>query len=173
VARDAVLQAARAAGVRGDVASELAFLEARGIGRIKEAELTRLRLKISRDDAGLHHADAVDGIDFENAVHPRERDDDAVLLRHASADVAATRAARCDGNFALVRKAEQRRDLFGLARKKNSLRKRAGEPGIPGVRGERFGVGCDNAFGKKRGEGVEPGSGHGVRITVYSMMIKN
>ena len=51
----------------------------------------RLRLEFARDHARLHHADAVDGIDLEHAIHLRERNDDAAALRHAAADVAASR----------------------------------------------------------------------------------
>ncbi len=126
--------------------------------------LARLRLEFPRDDAGLHHADAVDRIDFEDAIHPRERDDDAVLLRHASADVAATRAARRDGNLALVRESEQLRHVLRLARKDHRLRQRAGEPGVAGVRGQRLRIERNHAFRKKRGEGTEPGSRHEIKL---------
>jgi hypothetical protein len=121
VARHAILQAARSARVRRDVAAERTFLQARRVGRIKQTELARLRLEFPGDHARLHHAHAVDRIDLEHLVHPRERDDDPAPLRHASADVAAPRAPRRDGDFAPVGKAEQLRDILRLARENDRL----------------------------------------------------
>ena len=66
ISRDAVLQAARSAGVGGDVAAERAFLQAGRIGRIEQAVLAGLRLEFAGDHAGLYDANAVDGIDLED-----------------------------------------------------------------------------------------------------------
>ena len=133
VAGDAVLQAARAAGIGGDVAAERAFLEAGRVGRIKKSELERQGLEFTGDDARLHHGHTVRGRNFQHAIHAREGDDDAAPARHAAADVAATRSARGDGNLARVREFQQRRDLLRAAGKSNGLRERPGEPRIARV----------------------------------------
>ena len=53
VAGHAVLQAARAAGVAGDVAADGGMADARRVGRIEEAVLFDFGLQVRRDDSGL------------------------------------------------------------------------------------------------------------------------
>ena len=122
VTRYAILQTAGPPGVCGDVAAQRTFFEAGWIGRIKETESPGLRLKFSGNDARLDDSYAVDRVDLEYAIHPREGDDDSATLRHASADVAASRAATGNGNAFLIGKAQQHGDIFGLARKDDGLR---------------------------------------------------
>ena len=98
IAGDAVFQAARAAGVGGDVAADVVIRAAGGIGRIKEAVLSTASCNCFRDDARLDDGDEIVGVDFLDAVHAFERKHDAAAHRHTAADVTKARPAGGDGN---------------------------------------------------------------------------
>ena len=63
VGRHAVFQAARAAGVLGDVAADRALLERGRIGRVEQAHALDGGLQVGRDDAGPDHGHPVDRVD--------------------------------------------------------------------------------------------------------------
>src|SRR5208283_5460388 len=94
VAGDAVLEAARPAGVGGNVAADEIVRAAGGIGRIKQTAFLDGLLQFFRDDAGFNDGDKIGGVDFLDAIHAFEREYDAAAHRHTAADVAVARAAR-------------------------------------------------------------------------------
>ena len=66
VAGDAVLHAAQAARVLGQVAADGADLEAGRVGRIEEAVLGRRPAEVGVDDARLDDGGQVAGVDLED-----------------------------------------------------------------------------------------------------------
>ncbi len=89
--RDAIHQGVGAAGVFGDVAADGAGLLAGGIGREVEPEMRDMLRELQVDHPGLHYGALVLNVNLENAVHAREGDDNAALLR----DRAATQSRAC------------------------------------------------------------------------------
>ncbi len=75
---EAVLEAVGAAGVLGDVAADRADLLARGVGRVEEACARDGARHVEVRDTRLDDHPLPVDVDLEHAVHPRERDDDAV-----------------------------------------------------------------------------------------------
>jgi hypothetical protein len=144
IAGDAVFEAVRAAGIGGDVAANKIIRAAGGVGRIKESAFLNSRLEFLRVDARLDDGDEIAGIDFPDAVHAFERQDDAAAHGHAAADVAVARAARGDGQAMLIRKTQYCRDGLGGAGQGDGVRLMRGEPFVPGVTGERGG--CQDNF---------------------------
>ena len=69
IAGDAVFEAARAAGVGGDVAADEVVRAAGGVGRIKQAAPLDGLLKFFRVHPRLDDGDEIGGIDFADAVH--------------------------------------------------------------------------------------------------------
>ena len=94
IAGDAVLEAARAAGVGDDVAANRIVRPAGRVRRIEEPLLLDCLLEFLRVNAGLDHRHKVGGVDFLDPVHARQRKHDAAADGHAAADVAVARAAR-------------------------------------------------------------------------------
>lgn len=99
VAGDPVFEAARAAGVGGDIAAEGAFAETCWVRRVVPAEFADLVLELAGDDAGLDDGDPVGWADLEDAVHAFHGEDDAAVDGDAAADVADPAAADGDGDL--------------------------------------------------------------------------
>lgn len=99
VAGDPVFEAARAAGVGGDIAAEGAFAEAGWVRRVVPSEFADLVLEVAGDDAGLDDGDPVGRVDLEDAVHAFHGEDDAAVDGDAAADVADAAAADGDGDL--------------------------------------------------------------------------
>ena len=157
----AVFQTAWTTGIRGDVASEAAFLQARRIRGIEPAFLPHGILKITRDHTRLHHGHAVSDVDFLDPVHACQRERDATLQRHASAHIADTGPARGDGDLALRGESEQRTDLLCASGKHDCLRGVGREPFVGAVDGQH-GLFSGDAFrAEKLGKIGEP-VGHGM-----------
>ena len=133
IARDAVFQTARAAGVGGDVAADEIVRAAGGVGRIKQAALFNGFLKFLRDDARLHDGDKISGVDFLDPVHAFQRKHDAAMHGHAAADIAVAGAARGDGNFVLIGKAQNGGNGFGGAGQGDGVGLLGGEPFVAGI----------------------------------------
>ena len=95
---EAVLQAVRASGVLGDVASDRADLLARGVGRVEEAVLRDGTGDVEVGDAGLDDDALAVEVDLEDSVHSRERDHDPARDRSRSAREPGPRAARHERN---------------------------------------------------------------------------
>ena len=100
---EAVLEAMRAAGVFGHVAADGADRLRGRIGRIEIAVAGDALGDAGIDDAGLDHHARIGDIDFENAIHARQADDNAVRDRQRSAAEARAGAARHERNpFAMA-----------------------------------------------------------------------
>ena len=143
VARHAIFQAARAAGIRRDVAAEAAFLQRRGIGRIEEPELPHCGLQLAGDHARFHDGDSVGKMDLLDPIHARHAQRDAAAQRHAPADVADARAARRDGDTVPVCKAQRLLHVAAVAREHHGIGRSRGKPLVRGMDGERGVVGAD------------------------------
>ena len=94
VARHAVFQTARSARIRGDVAANAAFGAAGRVRRIIKPELFDRVLELLRDHARLHDRHKIERIDLPDAVHSRQRKDDAAARRDTSAHISEARSAR-------------------------------------------------------------------------------
>jgi len=75
----------RAAGVLGDVAADRADDLARRIGRVVAAERRHPLRDRKVGHAGLDNRAQVGDVHFEDAVHAREADEDAILHRERAA----------------------------------------------------------------------------------------
>ena len=110
---EAVFQAMRAAGIFRDVAADAARGLRRGIGRVEIALRENARGDVKIDDAGLDGDASVREIDFEDAVHARETDDDAVFYGERAAAEAGAGASRYEGNFFAMAEAKDGLDFGG------------------------------------------------------------
>ena len=110
---EAIFEAMRAAGVFGDVAADAA----RGLrGRIGGVEIALgedASGDVEIEDAGLDGDAGVGEIDFEDAVHAREADDDAVFHGERAAAEAGAGAAGYEGDVFAMAEAEDGLDLGG------------------------------------------------------------
>ena len=99
---DAVLERVRPAGVGGDVAADGAGALARRV----RGEVPAVRLEVVRqpevDDARLDDGVAVAVIDFEDALHARQRDHHAAADRQTAAGQAGAGPARQERHVQLV-----------------------------------------------------------------------
>ena len=116
-----VFEAVGAAGVFGYVAADAAD----GLrGGIRGVEIT-LRLDargdVEIDNAGLDDDAGVGEIDFEDAVHAREADDDAVFYGERPAAKASAGAAGYEGDAFAMAEAEDRLDFGGGGREEDGL----------------------------------------------------
>ena len=103
---EAVLEAVGAARVLGDVAADRADLLARRVGRVVEAVRGDRARDVEVGHARLDDHPAAVEVDLEHAVHPRERDDDAVGDRQRPArEARSRRRARRTGRGARGRAA--------------------------------------------------------------------
>ena len=103
----------RAAGVLGDVAADGAGFLAGWIGREEEPVAERLLGELEIDHARLDQRGAVFAVDLEDAVHPRQADDDPALLRDRPAGETGAGAAGDDRQTSL---ASQEHDVCHLLR---------------------------------------------------------
>ena len=70
IARDAIFQAARPAGIRGDVSTNGAIGTARGVRRIKEPLLFNRILQLRRNHARFNNRDEIGSVNFLDTIHP-------------------------------------------------------------------------------------------------------
>ena len=98
VARHAVLDAADAAGVGGDIAADRRDPVARGVGRIPEAVGGDRLPEVVVDDPGLGDDVPLCDVELEHARHALERDDDRLRERVRAAREAGAGAARDDAS---------------------------------------------------------------------------
>ena len=66
VAGDAVFEATRSAGIGGDISSDAAVFEARGIRRVEESLASRLCLKMAGDHSGLDNSHKIPRVDLKD-----------------------------------------------------------------------------------------------------------
>ena len=90
--------------------------------------------------ARLHHGALVLDVDFENAVHAREGDHDATLLRNRAAAKSGAGAARHHGNVLGGGQPHDLGNLFGVLRKDNSAGRALADARVILVQHEVFGA---------------------------------
>src|ERR1700722_12200826 len=109
---ESVFQAMGAAGILRDVATDAADRLRRGVGCV-EIFLRRYAAgDIEIDDSGFGDYTRVGQVNFEDAVHARQADDDAVFDRERAAAQAGSRAARDKRDAFTMADAEDRLDLL-------------------------------------------------------------
>ena len=128
IARHAVFQTARAAGVGGDVSADGAIRAAGGIGGVKQSAFFDCFLQGLREDAGLNHRDEIIGVDFLDAIHVHQAKGNAAMQRHATANITKARAAGRDGKAMLIGEAQQGGNALCAARQGHGIRQVRGKP---------------------------------------------
>ena len=114
---------AKAAGVGGDVAADLALAlcaEVQGDGHAVGVERG---LEIFEDHAGFGDDDAGAGVDAEHAIHATRAEDDLVVHGDAAAHQAGVAALGNDRQAAIVAVAEDQGYLLGRAREEEHARR--------------------------------------------------
>ncbi len=118
----AVFQTMRTAGVGADIAGKRAGKLARRIGRVEEA-LGRGGLRDADiGDAGLDAGDAIDGVDFQHAVHARDAEHDRILQRQGTAAERGAGAAGHHLDAVLVAIAQDLADFLRRGRQQDGQR---------------------------------------------------
>ena len=145
IAGDAVFEAARSAGVGGDVAADGAVGAAGGIRRIVEALFFHGFLQGLQDDARLDDGHKIAGVDFLDAVHAGQGKDNAAAGGDASADVAEAGPARGDGDAVAAGKTQEEGDGVGAAGQGHRVGQAGGEPFVAGMSLARGGVQAQHA----------------------------
>ena len=116
IAGDAIFQAASAAGIRRDVATDGRDLAARRIGGIVEPHGLGLAREPRIEHTGLDDGRTRHGIDRGDAIEPRHRQNDAAIDGIRTTRETGTRAARDDRNATLVGEAQRALHFFDRAR---------------------------------------------------------
>ena len=93
IARDSIFHGAHSAGVRADVPADGRRFFA-GIGRIEEAVLLDIFGNVHQQHARLERQREIDVVEFQNAVHSAEVEQDAAVERNRSSDQSRALAAR-------------------------------------------------------------------------------
>ena len=163
IAGDAVLDGARPAGIHREVAADAAIRAAAGVGRVEQAGAARDAVDVVGDHAGLHHDEAVGGVEFEHAPHAFEADDHAAGRGQGAADVAGAGAAQGQRNAVFEGDARQCHHIVVRRREQHGVGFDPARGFVAGV--ERAGGGVvEHAFVAEGG--TESGKGaigqHGV-----------
>ena len=119
---EAVLEAVRAAGVLGDVASDRADLLRGRIRRVVEAVGRDRARDVEVRDAGLDDDLPALDVDLEDARQARERDDDPFGHRQRAAGETGAGAAGDERDPLLVAQPDDRLHLRGAARERDESR---------------------------------------------------
>ena len=115
----AILERVRAAGVGGHVAADGAGpLAATGRERSGSRCLSGALRQMHVDHARLDDGVAVAEVDFEDPLHPRQRDHHAAADRQAAAGQAGARPARHERHVVFVAQLDDRDDLLGRCRER-------------------------------------------------------
>ena len=122
VAGDAVLHAAQAAGVLGQVAADGADLEAGRVRGIEQAMLRSRTSEVGVDDAGLDDRRQVAGVDLEDAIHLRGHQGQCPVDRRGATGQPAARPARHDGHAVAGGQGDDGRDLGRRSRHRHRQR---------------------------------------------------
>jgi hypothetical protein len=164
---EAVFQAVSAAGVFGDIAADAADGLRGGIGGVEIVMRGDAVGDVEIDDAGLDDDAGVGEIDFEDAVHAGEADDDAIGYGERAAAQAGAGAAGNEGNAFAMAEAEDGLHFLRRRGEKDGLGHgtEIGE-GVSVVGVELLG-GSDDGAGA--GDGAEFGEEGGVHLRVDSI----
>jgi hypothetical protein len=116
---EAVFEAMRAAGVFRDVAANGANRLRRRIGCIEIISGLNATGDLQVDDSGLYHNARIGNIDFEDAIHARQAEDDSVCDRQRASAQARPRAARDERKSFAMAEPHDGLNLVGRRRKQN------------------------------------------------------
>ncbi len=141
VAGHAVFQAARAAGIGGDIPADGRLLDAGRVGRVEQAEFFHGRLQIGGNHSRFDGRSGVGFIDFQDMVHAGQRQDDSAPVGHRTACQARAHAARDHRELFPGSQLHNLADLFCGARQNDDLRAAFLESGVVAVDGQVFGRG--------------------------------
>jgi len=135
VAGDPVFEAAGTAGIGENVATDGVVGAAGGVGGIKEALLFDGLLEAGGINSSLDNSNEIGGVDFTDAIHAGEGQNDAPAGGNAAADVAVAGASRRDRDAMPVSKTKDRGDGTGAAGQDNGVGLVGGKPLVAGVLG--------------------------------------
>ena len=110
-----VLDRAHPAGVRRDVAAERRAVLAR-THRIHETVRREGHVQLLQADARLHHGDVIVGVDFNDRIHPFQRQNNAVRTGDTGAGQARSGAACGHGDAKFVATTHDRGHFVGRTR---------------------------------------------------------
>src|SRR5580704_8127309 len=142
---ETVFEAVCSAGIFGDVAADAAHGLRRRVGCVEiflwqnAAGDIEIYYAWFDDDACIRY------IDFENAIHPRQADDDSVFDGKRAAAEPGSRTARNEWNFIGVAEFQKRLDLSRVFRKQNAKRHHAKIRESVAFVGAQFFGGCDQS----------------------------
>ena len=122
MARDAVLERVRPAGVARDVAADLADLGGARVGREAEAVLAREPLDVAGRDTCLDVDAPQQRVELPHPVEPFEADHDTAGDRDRTACEPGAAAARRQRDVVLVTPAHHRRDFVDGRREHDGIR---------------------------------------------------
>ncbi len=111
----------RASGVFANVAADGAGSLAGGIGRVEISPRIDGHRNVEVHHARLDHRALIGQIDFDNAIHARERNDDSARARDRSAGKASAGAASDHRHSTLMREFHDGDNLFGRLRKHDQI----------------------------------------------------
>ena len=134
---DPVFEAARPAGVGGNIAADATFRATGRIRRIIQPTGFHFFLQLTGNDPGLNDGDKVVLMNFPNAPHAGHGQRNAAVHRHASAHVTHPARARGDRNAVAFGKPEDSAHRFRRTRQSHRIRQTSGEPFVAGMRGQR------------------------------------
>ena len=110
---ETVFEAVGAAGIFRHVAADAADGLGRRIGGVEKIVGLDARGDIEIDDAGFHGDAGVGDVDFEDAIHARETDDDAVIDGERAAAESGAGTSGDEGNAFAMAEAEDGLHLLG------------------------------------------------------------
>ena len=138
VAGHAVFQAARAAGVAGDVPADGRMADAGWVGRVEQPEFFHRSLQVRGDDAGFDVDGGIVLVDLQDAVHARQAQDDPTLEGHRGGRQPGAHAARHHRDALAGGQLHHLADLFGRARQDDHIRAMLFEGAIVAVDSQVF-----------------------------------
>jgi hypothetical protein len=118
---DAVSESVRAASVFRYVSADGAGALAGGIGREVESGVGDGGGQIRIDDAGLDNGPLIFDVEFEDAIHARERNDDAAVSGERAAGEAGAGTASDDGNVMAIGDFDDADDVGGVTREDDAV----------------------------------------------------
>src|ERR1700723_1202490 len=112
----------RTAGVFGDISTDAAYRLRRWIGSVEISVRSHTLRDISIDDARLRDHARVRQVDFEDAIHAGQADDDPFVYRQRTAAQPRARSARDKRNPFAMADLHNRLHFSRRSRKQNGLR---------------------------------------------------
>ena len=150
-------QGVRAAGVFRDVATDSASFLAGGIGREVQPQVRHVLRKLQVDHAGLHRRALVLNVNLEDAVHPREGNHHAAILRNRAATESGTCATRDHSNLLGRGQPHDPGHLFSILREDNRAGRAFPDASVVLIQHQVFGAIQDGIPTGNLAEGIDEG----------------